>query len=55
MKFRNLLQSEMRSWFSKNDFISFDAPILTPVPLYEDDSAIKAGLSKQNVFMTQCV
>lgn len=55
MKFRNLLQNEMRSWFSKNDFVSFDAPILTPVPLYEDDSAIRADLSKQNVFMTQCV
>lgn len=55
LKFRSLLMSEVRRWFEDQRFISIDAPILTPVPLYEDRTALEVEIDKQRVFMTQCV
>ncbi|MEK7586205.1 MAG: asparagine--tRNA ligase [Patescibacteria group bacterium] len=55
LKFRDILMHHMRQWFYENRFTSVDAPILTPVPLYEDGSALKINIHGENVFLTQCV
>ena len=55
LKFRSILMTQMRRWFEDNGFIEFDAPILTPVPLYEDRTAIPVVIHGEHVFLTQCV
>lgn len=55
LKFRHILMSHMRDWFNKNRFIEIDAPILTPVPLYDDGSAMSVNVHGENIFLTQCV
>ncbi len=55
LKFRDLLMYHMRQWFYENGFTSVDAPILTPVPLYDDGSALSINIHGENVFLTQCV
>lgn len=55
LKFRNILMIHMRRWFENNQFMEIDAPILTPVPLYEDGSAISVNIDGDKVFLTQCV
>jgi asparaginyl-tRNA synthetase len=47
--------SHIRDWFNKNSFIEIDAPILTPIPLYDDGSAMGITVHDENVFLTQCV
>lgn len=55
LRFRHILMSHMREWFNKNRFIEINAPILTPIPLYEDGSAMEITVHDENVFLTQCV
>ncbi len=55
LRFRHILMSHMREWFNKNGFIEIDAPILTPIPLYDDGSAMGITVHDENVFLTQCV
>lgn len=55
LRFRHILMSHMREWFNKNRFIEIDAPILTPIPLYDDGSAMGITVHDENVFLTQCV
>jgi len=55
LKFRHILMSHMRQWFSENQFIEINAPILTAVPLYDDSSAMKINIKGENAFLTQCV
>lgn len=55
LKFRSLMMSEVRRWFEENKFLEIDAPILTPVPLYDDGSAVGVHIGGENIFMTQCV
>jgi len=55
LKFRDALLYSIRQWFHDNGFTSIDAPILTPVPLYEDDTAISLTIRGDKVFLTQCV
>lgn len=55
LRFRHNLMAHTRNWFNENQFIEINAPILTPVPLYEDDSAIRVKVHDENVFLTQCV
>lgn len=55
MRFRHLLMSYMRDWFNANGFIEINAPILTPVPLYEDETAMPINVHDERVFLTQCV
>lgn len=55
LRFRHILMSNMRDWFNQNGFIEINAPILTPVPLYEDGSAIGVKIHDENIFLTQCV
>jgi len=52
--FRNLILYFIRDWFFQNKFIEITAPIITPIPLYEDKSAIPVVLHGQNLFLTQC-
>jgi asparaginyl-tRNA synthetase len=44
----------LRRWFDENGFESFAAPLLTPCPLYEDETAVQVHLQKQDIFLTQC-
>lgn len=55
LKFRSLMMSEVRRWFEDNHFLEIDAPILTPVPLYDDGSAVSVDINGERIFMTQCV
>jgi asparaginyl-tRNA synthetase len=55
LRFRNLLTSRVRHWFEANNFVGIDAPILTPVTLYDDGSAMGITVQGENVFLTQCV
>jgi len=55
LRFRHILMSCMRDWFNRNGFIEINAPILTPVPLYEDGSAIGVKIHDEDIFLTQCV
>lgn len=55
LHFRHILMSHMREWFNKNRFIEINAPILTPIPLYEDGSAMGIKVHNEEVFLTQCV
>lgn len=55
LRFRHILMSHMREWFNMNGFIEIDAPILTPIPLYDNGSAMGIKVHDENVFLTQCV
>ncbi len=55
LKFRSLMMSEVRRWFEDNHFLEIDAPILTPIPLYDDGSAVGVEINGEHIFMTQCV
>lgn len=52
---RDTMMFYTRQWFRENRFTAIDAPILTPVPLYEDASAIPVDIHGDKVFLTQCV
>jgi asparaginyl-tRNA synthetase len=55
LQFRDLVKREFRRWFAENGFIELDAPILTPVPLYEDRTAMPIEVHGERIFLTQCV
>lgn len=55
LRFRSLLMAEVRRWFEEKNFLEIDAPILTPVPLYDDRTAIGVSVDGQDIYMTQCV
>jgi len=55
LRFRHILMSHMREWFNNNGFIEINAPILTPLPLYDDGSAMGIKVHDENIFLTQCV
>ena len=55
LQFRDCLMYNMRTWFHENRYTSVDAPILTPVPLYEDGTAMSINVHDEKVFLTQCV
>jgi asparaginyl-tRNA synthetase len=54
MRFRSSLMAFVREWFQMNRFMELDAPILTPVPLYDDGTALKLDVHGESVFLTQC-
>ena len=54
LKFRSELMRIVRDWFYQNQFIEFDAPILTPAPLYDDKTAMSINVRNENVYLTQC-
>ena len=55
LKFRHLLMGAVHEWFRENGFIEITAPVLTPLPLYDDRTAIPVQVHDEQVFMTQCV
>lgn len=54
LQFRAELMKMVREWFSSKQFMEFDAPILTPAPLYDDSTAMAIDVKGQSVFLTQC-
>ncbi len=57
MKARNLVAGAVRKWFDREGYYEVTAPILCPVILYDEETAIIAGLENDgnDVFLTQCV
>jgi len=55
LRFRGVLMSRTRTWFEKEHFMEFDAPILTTIPLYDNDSAMGIDIHGRHAFLTQCV
>lgn len=55
LKFRHILTRIVHQWFHDNGFIEIHAPVLTPIPLYDDRTAISLTVHDQNVYLTQCV
>ncbi|MDO8619974.1 MAG: asparagine--tRNA ligase [bacterium] len=55
LQFRDCLMHYMRTWFHSNRYTSIEAPILTPVPLYDDGTAMPITVHDEKVYLTQCV
>lgn len=54
LQFRAQLMRIIREWFYKNRFMEFDAPILTPTPLYDGKTAMSINVHDENLFLSQC-
>ncbi len=54
LQFRAELMRIVRDWFYSKNFMEFDAPILTPAPLYDDSTAMGINVKGQDLFLTQC-
>lgn len=55
MRCRDRVMKHFRDWFEQRGFMSFEAPVLTPVPLYEDSTAMPVIVNGEEAFLTQCV
>ncbi len=55
LRFRHHILGSIRSWFDRNRFIDFAAPVLTAMPLYGEEMSIGAAVHGQSLFLTQCV
>lgn len=55
LRFRHLLMGAVNNWFRQNEYVEITAPVLTPVPLYEDGTALKLRVDNEDIFLTQCV
>lgn len=55
LRFRHMLMGFIHNWFREQMFTEITAPILTPLPLYEDRSAVSLSLHAEDIFLTQCV
>jgi asparaginyl-tRNA synthetase len=54
LEFRSLLMKAVRDWFDEKRFIEFDAPLLTPAPLYNADTALPIKVHGDDAFLSQC-
>ncbi len=59
LKFKHKFLINLHKWFTEREFLFLDAPVLTELLLYDDDSAFKLDYSdkisgKQEVFLSQC-
>jgi asparaginyl-tRNA synthetase len=54
LKFRSWLMGATRDWFEKEGFMEFDAPILTPAPLYDGSTAMPIEVHGEKVYLSQC-
>lgn len=54
LKFRSWLMGATRDWFEKEGFLEFDAPILTPAPLYDGSTAMPIEVHGEKVYLSQC-
>lgn len=55
LRFRAAMMHAARTWFRDNAFLEITAPILTPLPLYDDGSAMSLDVHGEKVYLTQCV
>ncbi len=55
LRFRHRLTSIVHQWFRINGFMEIHAPVLTPTPLYDDNTPIPVSIHGQDVYLTQCV
>lgn len=55
LRFRHLMMGAIHTWFRDKGYIEINAPVLTPVPLYEDGTAMSLHVHDESVFLTQCV
>ena len=55
LQFRAAMMHAARLWFHENRFMEITAPIMTPLPLYDDGSALSLDVHGEKVFLTQCV
>ncbi len=54
LQFRSELMRIVREWFYQNHFMEFDAPILTPTPLYDGKTAMTINVHGEDLFLSQC-
>jgi len=54
LRFRSNICKILRQWFDDNQFMEFDAPLLTPGTLYDDDVAIPIVVHDEKVYLNQC-
>lgn len=54
LKYRARLMRSVRDWFHENGYTEFDAPIITPAPLYDDRTAMGIDVKGQSKFLSQC-
>lgn len=54
LRFRSMLMRITRDWFYENRFLEFDAPILTPAPLYDGSTAMSIKVHDEDVYLSQC-
>jgi asparaginyl-tRNA synthetase len=54
LQFRAELMRIIRDWFYQNHFLEFDAPILTPTPLYDGKTAMAINVHGEDLFLSQC-
>jgi asparaginyl-tRNA synthetase len=54
LRFRHLLMGFVHQWFRENGFIELTAPLLTPLPLHDDHSAVSLEINQEKIFLTQC-
>lgn len=55
MRFRATIVHWLRRWFDEQGLVEFAAPILTPLTLYEPDTALVTTVGGRQTFLTQCV
>ncbi|MCB9807643.1 hypothetical protein H6770_00105 [Candidatus Peribacteria bacterium] len=55
LKFRHLLMRAIHNWFNQHQYVEITAPVLTPLPLYDDKTALQLDVHDDSVFLTQCV
>lgn len=57
LKARHAVTTAIREWFESQNYCEVTSPILSPVILYDEDTAIKAEIENSvgDVFLTQCV
>jgi len=54
LRFRSRVMAIARRWFEKKGFQEFDAPILTPAPLYDNNTAMGINVHGEDVYLSQC-
>jgi len=55
LKFRHILMRAIHNWFNQHQYVEITAPMLTPIPLYDDKTALDLNVHNERVFLTQCV
>jgi asparaginyl-tRNA synthetase len=51
---RGRLHKFLMEWLANEEYVEIHTPILTKLPLYDDQSAISLDLHDQRLFLTQC-